>query len=64
MAKAFAPEINRQLFTKIILAMQENEGSETCVVKTIAARLELYKDLYFYDAFLNVLREFRIGFEC
>jgi hypothetical protein len=64
MTKEFIPNINRNVFTNAILQLQENEGNDIAIAKTIESKLNHYKGFSFYDAFMLICNEYKIDCKC
>jgi len=58
----FEPKINRTLFRQRILEIQENEGNSGTVVGTLKKKLNQISGKSFYENFMSICSEYKVGF--
>lgn len=58
----FIPNINRRIFKKCILEIQQNEGNNAEVIKIIESKLKDEIESAFYNLFLKICSDYGIGF--
>ena len=56
-------KIDRTQLKKIILRIQENEGNNGFVVKTIYEELQISNEIYFFEKFLTLCKKYQVEFK-
>lgn len=58
----FEPNINKSLFRKRILEIQDNEGNNGSVVRTIKKKLNESNEKSFFEDFMSICNEYKVRF--